>query len=241
MGLKSKLSKCVSSFRLAAFSPKIIKNIYKVRKSGITYLSNEKLVNISECIKDIENNQIEGIFIEAGCALGGSSIIIASSKEKSRKLHIYDVFEQIPPPSSNDDEDAFERYKTISKGAAEGINEDIYYGYQENLLGKVINNFNKFDLPLTENNIDIHKGLFNDVLNITEPVAFAHIDSDWYDPIFTCLERIVPYLSPGGVIIIDDYYDWKGAKKATDEYFENIISKFQFEHNSHLIVRKLKV
>ena len=34
------------------------------------------------------------------------------------------------------------------------------------------------------------------------------------------LEHLFPRLSPGGVLIIDDYGMWKGARQAADEYVE---------------------
>jgi len=43
-------------------------------------------------------------------------------------------------------------------------------------------------------------------------------DVDWYDPVKTCLDRIWPHLIVGGVIILDDYQDWGGCRKATDEF-----------------------
>jgi len=58
-----------------------------------------------------------------------------------------------------------------------------------------------------------------DTLRVDEPVAFAHVDVDWYEPVKTCLERIVPRLSRGGALVLDDYNDWSGCRKATDEYF----------------------
>ena len=43
-----------------------------------------------------------GIFVEAGCALGGSTIVIAHAKEQERPLRVYDVFDMIPPPTAED-------------------------------------------------------------------------------------------------------------------------------------------
>ena len=51
-----------------------------------------------------------------------------------------------------------------------------------------------------------------------EPVAIAHVDVDWYHPVMTSLRRIVPRLVAGGSVIIDDYHDWGGCRKATDEF-----------------------
>jgi predicted O-methyltransferase YrrM len=35
------------------------------------------------------------------------------------------------------------------------------------------------------------------------------------------LQHLYPLLAPGGVLIIDDYGWWEGARRAVDEYFAN--------------------
>jgi asparagine synthase (glutamine-hydrolysing) len=52
-------------------------------------------------------------------------------------------------------------------------------------------------------------------------VAFAHLDGDWYESTMTCLTRIAPLLSPGGRIVLDDYYAWSGCRRAVNEYLKN--------------------
>jgi asparagine synthase (glutamine-hydrolysing) len=70
------------------------------------------------------------------------------------------------------------------------------------------------------------EGLVQETMVITEPVVFAHIDVDWYDPVKTCLQQIWPNLVKGGSLILDDYHDWGGCRKATDEYFRNFVGEF---------------
>ena len=69
--------------------------------------------------------------------------------------------------------------------------------------------------------IALHEGLFEDTLHPPREVAFAHIDCDWYDPVKLCLQRIVPRLSPGAHLILDDYNDYGGCRRATDEFLED--------------------
>ena len=75
---------------------------------------------------------------------------------------------------------------------------------------------------------DFIKGLYKDTLFITRPVSFAHIDCDFYDPVMNSLNQIVPNLCINGILVIDDYYCWSGAKKAVDDYFQVIKSKYKF-------------
>lgn len=50
-------------------------------------------------------------------------------------------------------------------------------------------------------------------------IALLRLDTDWYESTKHELEHLFHRLSPGGVIIIDDYGFWKGARKAVNEYF----------------------
>ena len=46
------------------------------------------------------------------------------------------------------------------------------------------------------------------------------LDTDFYESTKIELEVLYKKLSIGGVLIIDDYGNWLGAKKAVDEFFD---------------------
>ena len=52
--------------------------------------------------------------------------------------------------------------------------------------------------------------------------AFVHLDADLYAPTLAGLEFFYPRLNPGGFIVVHDYNAWHGARKAVDEYCENL-------------------
>lgn len=192
--------------------------IRSVKNDRLTYLSLLRLIRIHQSVRQIEDKKLPGIFVEAGCALGGSAIVIANSKAKNRPLEIYDVFDQIPPPTAEDPPEVHERYKTIASGQSKGIGSDRYYGYQKGLEAKVHDNLSAFGFPPDLHSISTHVGLVQEQLNGINPVAFAHIDVDWHAPVSHCLENLFPRLMVGGSIILDDYNDWGGCKKATDAF-----------------------
>ncbi|MCU4674605.1 TylF/MycF family methyltransferase [Catenovulum sp. 2E275] len=206
--------------------------IHKIREDKLTYLTERKLFSIASTCRQIEAKGLPGQFIEAGCALGGSSILISSVKSCSRTMNIYDVFGMIPAPTQEDTKDVHERYKIISGGQAMGIQGDKYYGYEENLYDIVKNNLERFDIDCEQNNIRLIKGLVQDTLSLQDDVAFAHVDVDWYEPVTTCLERIFPRLVSGGSIILDDYHDWGGCKKATDKYLTKVSGQFHLNSSA---------
>jgi hypothetical protein len=53
-----------------------------------------------------------------------------------------------------------------------------------------------------------------------ECIALLRLDTDWYESTLAELEHLYPRLSEGGVLIVDDYGHWQGARDAVDEYFE---------------------
>ncbi|MGB5593504.1 MAG: TylF/MycF/NovP-related O-methyltransferase [Crocosphaera sp.] len=221
---------------LKLYLPSIIK---LVKSKSLTYLDDKALYDLFKQVKIIENKNKDGILIEAGCALGGSAVVITVAKSRERPLFVYDVFEMIPPPSEKDDMDVKKRYEVIKTGKSQGIAGNKYYGYEENLIAKVRENFDQCGVPIEENNVHLIQGLFQDTLQVNQPVALAHIDGDWYESVMTCLQQIEPHLIEKGVLIIDDYYSWSGCRKAVDEYFKDKQNMYKFVKKSRLhIVRK---
>ena len=200
--------------------------INRIRSRRLTYLSERKLASLAATCHSIEEASLRGVFLEAGCALGGSSILMALLKGVERPLHIYDVFGMIPSPTKEDTEDVHDRYRTIVEGQSQGIDSDKYYGYEENLFEMVQSNLRSFGIDCEKQSVSLIKGLVQETLNIAQPVALAHVDVDWYEPVMTCLQRVFPNLVVGGSIILDDYHDWGGCRKATDEYLRTVVGQF---------------
>jgi hypothetical protein len=213
--------------------------ISAVRKEALTYLSEDALRDLHEEVRRLEREEIPGVLIEAGCALGGSAIVMAAAKADTRPMFVYDVFGMIPPPSLKDGEDVHARYEVIRSGKSAGIGGATYYGYEDDLERTVTRNFRRLGFPVESNNVHLVKGLFQDTLDVKEEVALTHIDADWYESVMTCLSEITPHVSPGGVLIIDDYEHWSGCRTAVDEYFSDKRDKFEFVWKSRLnIVRR---
>ena len=213
--------------------------IGEVLKRSLTYLDTQALNDLFTECRRLEDDAVEGAFVEAGCALGGSAIVIASAKAPARDLKIYDVFGTIPAPSELDGADVHDRYRSIVRGQAEGIGGHRYYGYEDNLLDKVRGHFRSCGIDPEANNVDFIRGLFQDTMHFSGPVAFAHIDGDWYDSVTVSLERIAPNLQRGGLLVIDDYHHWSGCRRAVDDFFSLHSNGYRFETRARLHVRKL--
>jgi predicted O-methyltransferase YrrM len=213
--------------------------IRHVRTAGLSFLGLAALLDLYRAVRRVEAAHIPGRLLETGTALGGSALVIAAAKAPARPLYLYDVFGLIPPPSINDGAVAQERYAAITTGSAQGIGGGRYYGYQENLLDQVQATFRKAGVDPAAEQICFVQGLYEETLYPDGPVAFAHLDCDWYESVKTCLERIVPRLARGGILVLDDYFQWPGCKRAVDEYFASRQAEFVFEQHARLhIVRR---
>lgn len=210
----------------------------EVRDRHLTYLSWPKLATLERGLARIDAEGVPGDVFELGVALGGSAAVLADGMGPGRAFHGYDVFGMIPPPSERDDQHTHERYETIAGGSATGLGGDTYYGYLDDLYDRVSDTLSSFGQPVDGQRVSLHKGTFEETLHPTGPVAFAHIDADWYEPVKLCFERLHPHLSVGGLIVLDDFFDYAGCATATHEYLAQHEDLRMIRADASAIVRR---
>jgi hypothetical protein len=57
--------------------------------------------------------------------------------------------------------------------------------------------------------------------NMPKKIALLRLDTDWYESTKHELTHLFPLLQSNGVLIIDDYGHWEGARKAVNEYISD--------------------
>lgn len=197
----------------------VAESIRFLRESALTYCGRPgKLEVVHEAARRVESAGVPGIFVEAGVAMGGSAIVIAKTKSRERELRLYDVFEMLPPPSENDDPKSHAVYKDFLAGKAASAVDRNYVAHATDLLSFTRENMGRLGVDPDAEHVKFVKGLYQDTLRIDEPVAFAHIDCDWYDSVKLCIDRIAGWVSPGGIMLFDDYNSFAGCRKAVDEW-----------------------
>ena len=87
----------------------------------------------------------------------------------------------------------------------------------------VKNNFEKYS---TKHNLICVKGKVEDTLlidkeNLPNKISILRLDTDWYTSTKKELEILYPLLEKNGILLIDDYGYWQGARKAVDEFFKD--------------------
>ena len=211
----------------------------KMRAAKLTYLSPQKLRSLLAAMHEINARKIPGDVLEMGLALGGSGILLADAMGP-RRFFGYDVFGMIPPPDDNDAADAHKRYEKIKSGESRGLGGDVYYGYRDDLLTAVEASFARHGQKVDNQRITLVPGLFEDTVpeHSGDAISLAHIDCDWYAPVKLCLERLGPRVSVGGLIILDDYLDYEGCRKATDAFLKHAPFKLR-QTTPHAILERI--
>jgi SAM-dependent methyltransferase len=224
--------------RLARTAPAAADAIDRVRAEHLTYLELAALLDLAEAVVELERQETPGCLIEAGSAYGGSAIVLAAAKSRARPLRVYDVFGAFPSPSERDADDARARFAQIDAGAATWTGERPFYSYVDDLLADVRSSFERHGYEPRAHEVELVQGLIEETLQVDGPVALAHVDCDWYDPVLACLQRIAPQLVPGGRIVLDDYDDWQGARQAVEDHLADDDSLSRSRHaRLHLVKR----
>lgn len=171
-----------------------------------TMASNARLRALHDAVKHVVSARIAGDIVECGSARGGSAALLALALDAAgseRALWIFDTFEGMPEPSANDPDQKLAR-KYV--GTCRGTLEDVTALFRSlHILQRA----------------RMVKGLFQDTLKNApvEQIALLHLDGDWYDSVMTCLQTLYDKVSTGGIVQIDDYGYWEGARKAIDDFF----------------------
>ena len=100
-----------------------------------------------------------------------------------------------------------------------------------------------FKIKTLSNNLKCIEGKVEDTLkikkNLPKKIAILRLDTDWYRSTKIELEKLYPLVQKNGIIIIDDYGYWKGARKAVDEFFKkkNVVI-FKIDFTGRMIIKK---
>lgn len=164
---------------------------------------------------------VPGDFVECGVWRGGNALAAHLVFEKlgaSRQVWLFDTFSGMTEPEDVDVgvTDGVPARTTYDEVAATGDE-----GWCLASLDEVHRNFREAGADLSRVHLvagDVLETLA-DERSLPEVISLLRLDTDWYRSTMQELEVLYPRLSPGGVLIVDDYGRWEGARQAVDEYF----------------------
>lgn len=194
------------------------------RCSPMSMTSIERMYALYTSVRYLVENGIGGDFVECGVWRGGSAMMMAlvadACGDRSRQIWLYDTFAGMTPPSDDD------RQAMTGQLAAEVLatnakdTENPFWGIAERSVVEA-------NLASTGYPVDLLRLIEGDIADTLEAsapqsVALLRLDTDWYASTKHELEILYPRLCSGGVLIVDDYGYWTGARRAVDEYFGSL-------------------
>lgn len=169
------------------------------------------------------SENIPGDFVECGVWRGGNGILAKKVFEhlgSNKNVWMFDTFEGMTAPTSVD---VAAKTQLSAEGHFLDSQKDTHNEWCFASLDDVQKNC--ADAGLNVNSFKFIKGDVCETLktpkNIPAEISVLRLDTDWYESTKAELEVLYPRLSDKGVLIIDDYGHWEGAKKAVDEYFSS--------------------
>lgn len=197
----------------------VVKAIVDVQEFSMT--SSERLNGLCEAVRYLNRSGIEGDVVECGVWRGGSMMAVAkmlgSLDDTDRDLHLFDTFSGMSEPTEMD---VAVTGETADHLLSVESQEDATSVWCVSGLNEVKTNMAKVDYP--SHRIHYHVGKVETTVPEKAPgkIALLRLDTDWYESTHHEMVHLFPRLVDGGVLIIDDYGHWEGARKAVDEYFD---------------------
>lgn len=190
-----------------------------------------------DAAKYISTSGIEGDVVECGVWLGGVSALMRDvcfqyEGETHRSFWLFDTFEGMPPPGTHDFKAGRQETDTLRKhgklARTDGTN-DWCRGDVDAVKSTMLKSGRSMS------NVHLIKGKVEKTLtqeSIPDKIALLRLDTDFYSSTKTELEVLVPRLATGGILLVDDYGAWAGARKACDEYFDDhLLGRFAIFRN----------
>jgi len=184
-----------------------------------TMTSSERISSLYQAVQYITINKIEGAIVECGVWKGGSMMaammVLVENKVLDREFFLYDTYEGMSAPTEFD---KAHTGQTAAEQMAKADRLDQESIWCLSTLDEVQKNIASTGYPAAR--IKYIKGMVEDSIPATLPgkIALLRLDTDFYESTLHELEHLFPLLVKGGVLIIDDYGHWQGARKAVDEY-----------------------
>lgn len=216
----------VQNYNHSDFSEFEKETILTVRPYTMTSI--ERIISLTRAVEYVIKNKIEGDFVECGVWRGGSAMIMTKMlidhNLKNKKIYLYDTFDGMSAPTELDISFQGEKAEELMK-SREKNETDVIWAYAS--LEDVKRNI--FSTGIDPECVNFVKGKVEETIPqiIPDKISILRLDTDWYESTYHELIHLFPRLVQGGIIIIDDYGHWEGAKKAVNQYFiENNIKIF---------------
>lgn len=205
-----------SGFR-ADFEPEAATIIRRVQRYTMT--TPEGVYALIQAVRYVLSRGLPGSIVECGVWRGGSMMAVALTLLQQQRddidLYLFDTYEGMSPPSEADV--SFRGARAVEAlQSKKRRKSDWLWAYAP--LDEVKNTLASTGYP--QSRIHFVKGRVEDTVpqHAPDQICLLRLDTDWYESTRHELVHLYPRLVSGGVLILDDYGYWRGARRAVDEY-----------------------
>jgi len=190
---------------------------------GISLTGLHRVDALVGAVKYLEAKGVPGDFVECGVWRGGSVVAMIKTLQllgsNCRDIFMFDTFGGLSSISGFSDKDISFRNERA---------EDLYGGPDRERKTAFLNvslqevRSTVLATGYPPERLHFVEGRVEDTVPERAPrqIAFLRLDTDFYESTRHEMEHLYPRLVEGGVLLVDDYGHWRGARKAVDEYLE---------------------
>ncbi len=171
-----------------------------------------RVAALRQAVQYVAKSQIPGAIAECGVWKGGSMMAAAKtlleSRAGDRELFLFDTFEGMTDPTEVDTD-------------LGGVQASHWMQESDKCCAGLDDVKRAMEMTGYDSaRIHYVKGKVEETIPSHAPprIALLRLDTDWYESTYHELVHLYPRLSLGGVLIIDDYGHWQGARQAVDQY-----------------------
>jgi O-methyltransferase len=200
----------------AEYEDELAAVIKRVRRQTMT--TAPRIAALCDSVEYLARGGFGGAIVECGVWRGGSMMAAALTLlrlgETDRDLYLFDTFTGLPEPGDADVDSPYDGYSLRRRWRRTRRS-----GWVAVPAAQVRRNLESTGYP--PDRIHLVEGRVEDTLpdRAPERIALLRLDTDWYQSTRHELEHLYPRLVGGGVLIVDDYGHYAGARRAVDEYF----------------------
>jgi O-methyltransferase len=161
-------------------------------------------LSLTERVRDLP-----GCVVECGVWRGGMIAGMGMVMGLEREYFLFDSFEGLPPAKEIDGKSAM-NWQSAKDSRWYHDNCNAGAEFAEKAMQRA--GIKSFYLK---------KGWFDQTLpgfKPPAPIAMLRLDGDWYDSTMVCLSHLFDFVTPGGLILLDDYYTWDGCARALHDF-----------------------
>jgi O-methyltransferase len=189
----------------------------------------------------------KGDFVECGTWFGGSSFAMLLAQRYhygkiAKPVWMFDSFQGMPPADDRDGPLALKYQRETDSPEYFDNNRAPLDKVWENIRGFGFGPEEAFVIPgWFHESVPNHK---DELAN--RGISVLRVDCDWFEPTFYVLKELTPFVPEEGTILLDDYYAFDGAARATHDFLSQNglswrIRSVERHHGAWMIKRRHRI